>query len=101
MEIIGFVRAPVLLAILALLVVAGCGGSHQSQDAAIDAALAQSPASYLHYTAQIWWGGRPNIHRTSLALDGKYALARISAPKSHRGDRKQWVLLAQDRKSTR
>ena len=87
-------RTFALFAVVTHLPVAGCGGSHQSQEAGIDAALRQSPNSYLHYQAPIWWGTRPNIHRTSLALDGKYALAGISAPTTHPGERKQWVLLA-------
>jgi len=78
-DILALVKTPARLAVAALLLVAGCGGSHQSQAAGVDAALGQSPVSYLQYTAPIWWGTRPDVHRTALAFDGQFALAKISA----------------------
>ena len=71
------------MAALALAaVVAGCGGSHQSDTAAIRAALVASPKTYLHYGARTW-GVHPHVH-VRITIDGDRATAVLSAPRATR-----------------
>ena len=61
-----------------LFLVAGCGGSHRSDNAAIRAALAASPKTYLHYGARTW-GRNPHV-RVRIRIDGDRATSRLSVP---------------------
>lgn len=59
-----------------LAVVAGCGGSPRSDTAAIRAALAASPDTYLHYGARTW--GRQPQTRVRIRINGDSATAVLS-----------------------
>jgi hypothetical protein len=74
------------LAVLA--VAAGCGGSHQSDTAAIQAALKASPKTYLHYGASTW-GRDPHVHVRIIRTHSDRATALLSVPKTVR----EWVAL--------
>jgi hypothetical protein len=63
-----------------IAVLAGCGGSHQSDAEAVRAALKTSPTSYLHYTAPIWWGRRVRPRLDVVKPDGKFAVAHVTVP---------------------
>ena len=61
-------------------VVAGCGGSHRSDTAAIRAVLAASPKTYLHYGARTW-GVQPRV-RAQVRIASDRATAVLSAPRT-------------------
>jgi hypothetical protein len=73
--------------------VAGCGGSHESDTAALRAALVASKASYLHYQAPVWWGKPTRRSLVKIGTSGDYAVAHVSLSGGPKLWRSQWALL--------
>jgi hypothetical protein len=79
------------LAVASVLLVAGCGGSHQSDTAAMRAALRASPRTYLHYGASTW-GRDPHVQVRIIRTHSDRATALLSVRQTSR----QWVSLRLD-----